>query len=49
MLWDFILFIKKIYKQQTCVHDYMVDNLSVRLDNVRDMQFCKKCKGGKCL
>lgn len=42
MIGDLILWIKKVFKQQTCMHDYRHVNASWRA-NCSDFEECVKC------
>lgn len=41
MIWNLILWIKKKYKQNTCIHEYKIDTRSVLL--WFDLKYCTKC------
>jgi len=42
MLGDFILWLKRVYKQQTCIHDYK-SVADKSLAGTFDHYECKKC------
>ena len=40
MIWNLILYIKKVYKQNTCIHDYKI---VIRKDTGGSFDKCEKC------
>jgi len=42
MIGDLILFFKKIYKQQICIHDYKPDRIAI-ITGLSSKRVCVKC------
>lgn len=42
MIGDFILWVKEVIKQQTCIHDYKPDRIGI-ITGLNSKRVCTKC------
>jgi len=43
MFGDLIIWIKKVFKQQTCIHDYKPDRIGI-ITGLNFKRICSKCE-----